>query len=1051
MKIVRNPNRWLKKLSRAAALLSLVAGSQAVMAQDGGFSFGRTPSGSASEVVDSNRHGLGVLFHGGHMAGDTVGRDDSISHISLAPYVNVDNSFLFGDSRLIRSNGGQLAWTFGSGYRQYIEDYDFVAGVNGYFDRSELTGAALNQWGAGAELLAHGWELRGNIYETFGDSSALVGQRVAPNSAAFAGENITFTRLDTFASSLRGFDTEAGFLLPGDFAERIDLRAFAGGYMYEGDAIDQFGGWSSRLQADIGKWLELGLKVTDDKMFNTTVMFSAAVHFGGFESQEHTRRSAIQRFREPVRRNMHVVATTADVAVGGQLAVNPDTGLPLTVAHVNSNDTIGPFLGTPQDPFQLLSAGLAAGKDIVFVHAGSVFNAPPENIVSLASGTKLLGEGLISSNRDVNNLIQVQALGQTLTLALPDSPTFAANPTLIRPQLIGSAGDAVTLASNTQFSGFIIDSPSGNGIFSNGATGTIISDVLVTGAGGSAIRLQNTAGTTTITDTTLIAAGAGTAPVFFVNGGNGQVSFRSTDDNFLASITNTSAGHSLLIENMTGGLVDMSSSSITETGGDGILIQNNTGGNAIVDNVSLTGSLGTGIAILNSDGVYTFRKSSAQLQQITVDNAAQQGILIDDAGGTVSFAENVLVSNRNAEGIEILNSSGHVRFAGQVTVADLGAGIGTEAGVFVHNQQAGASVTFSDDLIIRGATRGSLGNGVLLTNNNAGSVFTVNENTSIAGTDLASIAIDNNNGQVRFEGSTAITQRLVEGVAITNSAGAILFGETNNNALTVSNDLIPASQSAAILATNNSANISVANAIVTNAQGNAGGGAGIHLVGNTGDINFGTIDVDSIDGVGLFGLNNKKIGINGGAIVSDQAAAVNIENTGIDIKLTSVTSTGSPDYGIRLVETNKDNLKTFKVSPTNQNVVAGDGGTIDGAKGDGLDNDDAAGVFLRNAGQVSLRGMLITDNEFGIRIRNTESISGLADSTKQNFILDTSIVQDSDIRGLDSQNLMLLEITDSTFDNNGDDAAAGRETILLDYTVRLDPDTIIRVDQGEDP
>lgn len=1049
MKIVRNPNRWLTKLSRAAALISLVAGVQSATAQDEPFTYGRTPSGSASEVVDSNRHGLGVLFRGGHMAGDTVGRDDSISHISLAPYVNIDNSFLFGDTRLMRANEGGLAWTFGGGYRHYLEDYDIVLGANSYFDRSELTGAHLNQWGVGAEVMANGWEWRGNVYQTFGDTSSLVGQRVAANSSAFVGENITFTRIDTFASSLEGFDTETGFLLPGSFAERIDLRAFGGGYMYEGEGIDRFGGLSGRLQADIGRWLELGLKVTDDKQFHTTVMFSAAVHFGGFESQEHTKRSAIQRFREPVRRNMHVVALTADVAVGNQLAINPDTGLPFTVAHVNSNDAVGPFAGTVEDPFQLLTAGLAAAKDITFVHAGSVFNAPPENIVSLAANRKLIGEGFITANRDVNTTVRVLALGQSLNLTLPDSPTFAATPTLARPQLVGSAGDAVTLANNTQFSGFIVQSPTGNGIFSNGAAGTIISDVLVTGAGNSAILLQNTTGTTSITDTTLIASATATGPTFHVNGGNGQISFRSTDDNFLATITNTSPQSSLLIENMTGGLIDMTNSSITEDGGRGILIQNNTGGNAIVDNVSISNSLGTGISILNSDGVYTFRKSSAQLQQITIDNATQQGILIDDAGGTINFAENLLISNRNAEGIEVLNSAGDVRFSNQVTIADLGAGIGAQAAVSVHDQLNGGSVTFGDDLIIRGTVRGSLGNGILLTNNDAGSIFTVNDNTTIVGTNLASVAIANNDGLVRFEGQTTINQRLVEGVAITNSSGAILFGETNNDATTVTNEL--ASQDAAILATNNAANITFANAIITNAQGNLGGGAGIHLVGNTGDVNFGTMNVNSIDGVGLFGLNNQKIGASGGAIDSTGAAAVNIENTGIDITLTSVTSTGSPDYGIRLVETNKDTLKTFEVNPANQNVVPGDGGTIDGAKGDGLDNNDAAGVFLQNAGQVFLRGMVLSDNEFGVRIRNTETTPGLADSTKQSFTLDTSIVQDSDIRGLDSQNLMGLEITDSTFDNNGDDAAAGRESILLDYTVRLDPDTITRVDQADDP
>ena len=82
MKIVRNPNRWLKKLSQAAALLSLMAGTQTAYSQDGAFTFGRTPTGSASEVVDSNRDGLGVTFRGGHMAGGTVGREESITQMS---------------------------------------------------------------------------------------------------------------------------------------------------------------------------------------------------------------------------------------------------------------------------------------------------------------------------------------------------------------------------------------------------------------------------------------------------------------------------------------------------------------------------------------------------------------------------------------------------------------------------------------------------------------------------------------------------------------------------------------------------------------------------------------------------------------------------------------------------------------------------------------------------------------------------------------------------------------------------------------------------------
>jgi hypothetical protein len=291
----------------------------------------------------------------------------------------------------------------------------------------------------------------------------------------------------------------------------------------------------------------------------------------------------------------------------------------------------------------------------------------------------------------------------------------------------------------------------------------------------------------------------------------------------------------------------------------------------------------------------------------------------------------------------------------------------------------------------------------------------------------------------------------VEGIAVTNSAGAVQFGGTAGDVATVLNDLAAPSQSAAILATNNSANIVFGGVSVDNAQGNLPGGAGMHLVNNTGEINVGTLNIVSLDGVGLFGLNNSSIEIRGGDIISDNQAAVNIEQSGIEISLESVTSSNSPNYGIRLVETNRTNLQTFEVDPNIVNDVPGDGGIISGAKGNGLDDNDAAGVFLQNAGQVRLRAMTLDDNEFGVRIRNTETTPGLPDSVKQNFILERSLVQESDIRGLDSQDLMGLSIQNSTFDNNGDDAGDGRETILLNYTTRLDLDTITRFSQANDP
>ncbi|MCA9009110.1 MAG: inverse autotransporter beta domain-containing protein [Planctomycetaceae bacterium] len=1057
MKIVQTPNRWLMKLSRAAALVGLMTSTTTVLSQDGDYTFGRTPSGSVSEVQDYNRSGFGVQFRGGHTAGDTVGRTQSISHINLTPYFNVDDGLLFGDSRLVMANRGELAWAFGGGYRHYISAWDVVVGGNSYFDADQLTGARLSQWGVGAELLANSWEARGNFYQPFNSDTTQIGQRVDAGSVAFSGQNITFSRIDTFAQALKGFDAEAGFLLPGEISERLDLRAFGGAYHYEGENIPGFTGWSTRVQADIGRFLEVGLKVTDDELFNTTVSFNAILHIGGFNSQEHTKRSAIQRFRDPVRRNMNIMASTSDITAAGQVATTGG-GVPLTVAHVNSNAG-GLFTGTVDNPFSQLTQGLGAGTDIVFVHAGSQFNAAPQNVVSLAANQQVIGEGFIQNGRNTTSSVIVDLLGTPTAIPLPASPTFAANPTFLRPTIGNTAGNAVTMAQGSQFSGFIINNPTGSGIFSNGVGNTIINDVLIQNAGVSGILLQNTTDTTTITNTTLISSAAATGPLFDVNGGNGVVTFGSTDTGTggatnifgLAALTNTSAQAAVRVQNMTGGRVDMTGSTVTSTGGGGILIQNNTGGTAIIDNLSVTDSTGNGIAVIDSAGNYTFRKTSTALTQIAIDNAALQSILISNASGDVNFTDTLLITNRNAEGIEVRQSSGRTTFSDVVTINNLGAGIGAQSAISVHDQLAASTVSFRDNLVITGTTGGSNGNGIRITNNLATSLFNVEGNASISGTDLASVAITTNAGAVQFNGATRITDRLQEGILVTGSSGPINFGNTLADVTTILNDAAVPSQFAAISFTGNSGGISVQNASIGNAQGGVGGGAGINVVNNTGAVSFGAAVVESFDGVGLFGLNNTSIRVNDGFIVTDGAAAVNIEQTGVAITLASVTSTNSPDYGIRLVETNRDGFRTFSVDPGFINAVPGDGGLISSAKGDGLDNDDSAGVFLSNAGQVRLRAMQLENNEFGIRVRNTETTAGLADTIKQSLILQVSNVLDSDIRGIDAQNLMGLDIQNSTFDNNGDDANNGRETILLDYTVRLDPDTMTLFSQAQDP
>ena len=998
-------------------VLAVAAGSSATA--EGPFILSRTPvSGAASEVIDVNRRSFGMNFRGGHSAGDTVGRTDSLSHVSLFPYVNAGDALLFGDARLGRANEGGLTWSFGAGLRRYIEEWDVVTGANFYHSRDDITGTLLKTWGVGADVLTDAWEARVNYYRPNGVSSQLVSQSIDQNSAAFAGNNIVFNRIDTVAEALEGVDLETGCRLPTGCLENVTLKALGGAYHYKGQTIRGFTGWQARLQCDIAEHIELGLKLTDDEQFNTSVLFSAIVYFGGFKAQDYTRHCAIQRLAEPVRRNLNVAAVQTDVLFAGQVAIDPNDGLPLQVVHVDENDVIGPFVGTVEAPLGSLTTGLGfPGTDIVFVHAGGVYNAAPDNTIALTANQNVFGEGVISAvtgDRLVVNTVALQGLGE---LTLPSSPTFISSGfTLARPVLQGSPANSVTLANRTRFGGFVIDGAAGHGIFSNAAEDTVIRDVLVQNTGGSGILLENTTSSTTILDTIIDTA---TGPAFHVNGGNGSIGFQGNSvglDPSRAHIANISQ-EAVLIENMlAGGVVNMFGATINDTGGTGVLIQNNAG-SATIDNARIVDSTDSGIRILNSTGNYNFRSSIRA--NTLISNAAQQAVLIDGLGaGSLATFQTLQIDNRNNTGVDVNNNSGQIDFLNTVAIGTPAAGAGV--GVSVIGSQAGSSVRFSDNLDITGSND----RGIDLTGNLAGSSFTVADRTTISGAAGESIAIVNDAGTTVFQGGTGITQRGDRGVSIQGSIGSISF----RGATSITNELADLNPTPAFDIQNSEANVSVSSLRITDATTNSGpGGAGIHLVNNlagannTAIVGFGNVNVETIDGAGVFGLNNTRIRILSGSVMTTNDAALNIEESGWNIALNSVTSLASPTNGIRLVNAAPPLNNTFTVGQSTFVVAIGSSGTIQAATN--------AGALLMNAGQVGFSGMLFDANAFGVFLRN----DGLADDDDQRLELLFSGVSQSGISGIDAQNLTTLFVSDSLFDDNGADGALGRETFDLSY------------------
>ncbi len=1038
-------------LASAAFLFTAVVAS----AQDGEFLFGRTPtgrtpSGAAGGVVDVNRQGIGMQFRGGHVAGNTVGRTESVSNVGLSPYLNIGDGMIFGDTRLTFSNDGGVAYSFGTGYRHYIAAVDAVLGGNVYYDQDEISGATFKQYGFGAELLAHDWEARGNVYNLFGTTSEQTGTRVAPGSAIFAGNNLEFSRIDTFAEAIDGFDAEIGHLLPGDFAERVDLRAFAGGYFYEGQGLSAFGGFSTRLQADIGDWLELGLKLTDDDVFHTNVAFSATVHFGGFRSQEHTSRSGMQRMAEPVRRNLNIAAAISDVTFPGQIANGVD-GTPLTVVHVNSNDVVGPFVGTVEDPLQSLSAGLGVpGADIVFVHAGSTFGIGPDNLVVLADDQNLFGEGLINEANGGRNVINVVELENLPAFVLPDSPTFLSDPTLTRPTIFNSVGPAVTLGNRSRLGGFILDASAGHGVLVDTVSDVTVRDTLISNAMGTGILLQNTLDSVTITNTS-VEGSAG--PAFHVSGGNANIGFVSTSagvDPAFGRIINSSNA-AVLIENNTGGTVNMTGSTIDDTGGTGIVIQNSAG-NATMDNAFIVDSTGTGISVLNSSGTYFFRDTLRDATTIT--NATGASVFIDglQTTGRVNF-ENLEIISPQGGGIAIDNLEGAFSFARDLTIGQAAAG-SVAPFISVSNSLPTGVVNFSGDITIF-ATPTTLatfsgGRGIELVGNAAGSSFTASGQTNITSVGAEGIAIVDDSSDVIFgtatSGGATVVEPLLQGLSIQNTDGVLAF-RTNTNILKSTNPGVPL-----VDIQDSQAAIQFDLLQVNTTTGDIG----VNLVNNVagangpGTVTADTLGILSTDGVGLFGNNNTLIRTNTGTIDVTNEAAVEIINSGINIDLETVTSINSPRFGIHLMDTNKDLnnhtmvAKTFTVRGDSTATTASPGGEILAAA--------AEGALLENAGQVSLRGMEFRDNDIGVQVVNTLDIGGTLNVLDDQFLQLFGVnMFDSDTLGVTTTNLTELDIRDSLFDNNGDVQNTENETLLLVYTERPNDDTTTRFSEFDNP
>lgn len=663
----------------------------------------------------------GTLFRASVYTGPGIGRTDTIVPLEIMPYGFVNNAMVFGSLRGFRAAQDGWGMNLGGGMRYYSEKWDRIWGANAYYDYDNSSGGLFREVGFGLESLGSLWDMRANAYIPTGKTERLLKSELVQGSQRFVDHRLLYDNLLTFGNALRGVDWELGVPIPGRVPQRHDLKVFGGFYIYSGSSTKDFAGWKIRAQANVVQNVMAQLEVTDDTVFDTTVVFGAAWTYGGFKQPEDQKRTQFDRMTEMVRRNYNVVVAQIPILDPGKVAINPITNQPYFFEHVASYAPAAGMDGTVNHPWQTLTQAETAlnailpnpadqAGNIIYVHANSVYTAAPDNVVTLIPSVRILGEG-----NGVQHIVRVPVLGG---ITLPRATNFPN-----RPIFSNQTGNAVTLVSGTsaapsEFSGFQIGNPAvpssgptGIGIIGDGVGNVVVNQTDVNFAQGDGVFLNNMNGPVAMLGTVINNVGNTNTAIdgLHIVGGNSRFVFGVEPVTLKRSAIENTGGYALVIDGTSrGSTIDMTGSDITDgvlatattpaqTGG-GILL-NDIDGVVIVDSATIVNTVAsadtTGRAIDIEGTAATPLTPAHGLGQISfvggiaIDNPQGDAIHVQNmqSDSTVTpnlisnvrfilpnpvngvLAPGIRITNRNSGGINLLHNAGNVSFLEPVSIS----------------------------------------------------------------------------------------------------------------------------------------------------------------------------------------------------------------------------------------------------------------------------------------------------------------------------------------------------------------------------------------------
>lgn len=897
-----------------------------------------------------------------------------------------DRSLLFVNGRAIATNNGAFAANVGAGMRFFSPEIQRVFGGSFWYDYDDSNYTNYDQWGISLESLGEFFDVRLNAYIPSNDNQSTVSTRMNGN-IAFSGDNITFGSIRTAENALRGGDLEIGGAMPFPFFGDYGIRSYIGGYYFQAPSVESTVGFKYRTEILVSRDIQLQIGASSDKLFGQNVYGAVTYYFPDGRPQRILSRQPIrERLYANVERNNRLNVYRRDVNEPIK-AINPDTGLPYIVHHVDNINSPGTGDGTVKNPFGSLSDA-PTGADIIFVHHNQVDGANNPILTGYNTGITLLDNQRLLGQGTDHQFVDLRFGVQTL-------PGNDGGPL---PVITNPIGDVVTLANHNEVSGFQIggaspNNPGGNGIFGNGITDFNINRNSILNAGGAGIFLD-AAGTGSIVGNTIRGSTLANIEVNNTLGAPLTLSVTSNDartglnglvlrgDGAGSDITatvsgnnfsnNTSTGMDLSATNGSVSAVTASSNVVNNNGADGI--------QAAADNATLDLALSDTSANLNTgNGLQLFSGNGGVLNVDASDNSLNNntlnGLLANADGGTINFNtfafsnlnnNTLLGASLNADNGGIINGA----FASNSVLSNLTGGLsatldnGSQLNMAFSDSQFNANTGFGISLsAANGSSFGTLVNPVTFdnidVNNNVGPGILLSATTgSTLGFQLSDSTVSDNQG-IGLSSTVSNSQANISllsntfsgnqdaGVNLvysgTTTATQLIDGNTIEDTTDIASTATPTGQGLIVTLTGAGGTPTLDSTITNNTiQNNVGGGILINQNSGSSNLIANTI-------------NNNNILLNGGDALSMQLNySANSVLNAANNTITTGTLAGTTTTGVNGVNLDL-NAQSKLIANLNNN-------SITGSSDNGTTFSTGSGVLMNIRGDAELTATL-TDNE----------------------------------------------------------------------------------------